>query len=251
MTDKQKNPDPIAHAARLLREAAEELRQAHTYPRSEDWGRETDAKAAYDEHMAAAQALEDWEAAVGAGGVQALSAAPAIGDELRDTLVAVSAAIAERDDRAAQKMISEILAASTTRPAEQQAQPGAVYAELPQPDSWFHFTAQFWENKLCDFADRTHALRMQPTPKAARTPHLLAADHKGMRVDYSGLLSQCRRALQSREPANAEMLRQFQGHLQELGRRWYAGDTVAVDEFLQLYCIEHEARVALAAQGGQ
>lgn len=54
-------------------------------------------------------------------GVQALSAAPAIGDELRDTLVAVSAAIAERDDRAAQKMICEILAASTTPPAEQQA----------------------------------------------------------------------------------------------------------------------------------
>ena len=92
---------------------------------------------------------------------------------------------------------------------------------------------------------------LQPTPKAARTPHLLATDHKGMRVDYSGLLSQCRRALQSREPANAEMLRQFQGHLQELGRRWYAGDTVAVDEFLQLYCIEHKARVALAAQGGK
>ncbi len=102
-------------------------------------------------------------------GVQALSAGPAIGDELRDTLVAVSAAIAERDDRAAQKMISEILAASPTPPAEQQAQPGAVYAELPQPDSWFHFTAQFWENKLRDFADRTHALRMQAAPKAAPT----------------------------------------------------------------------------------
>ena len=73
MTDKQ---DPIAHAARLLREAAEELRQAHAYNNSEGWENETDAKAAYDEHMAAAQALEDWEAAVGAGGVQALSAAP-------------------------------------------------------------------------------------------------------------------------------------------------------------------------------
>lgn len=69
MTDKQ---DPIAHAARLLREAAEELRQAHAYNNSEGWENETDAKAAYDEHMAAAQALEDWEAAVGAGGVQAL-----------------------------------------------------------------------------------------------------------------------------------------------------------------------------------
>lgn len=69
MTDKQ---DPIAHAARLLREAAEELRQAHAYSNSEGWENETDAKAAYDEHMAAAQALEDWEAAVGAGGVQPL-----------------------------------------------------------------------------------------------------------------------------------------------------------------------------------
>ena len=60
MTDKQ---DPIAHAARLLREAAEELRQAHAYNNSEGWENETDAKAAYDEHLAAAQALEDWEAA--------------------------------------------------------------------------------------------------------------------------------------------------------------------------------------------
>ena len=61
-------------------------------------------------------------------GVQALSAAPAIGDELRDTLVAVSAAIAERDDRAAQKMIGEILAASPppTSSAEQQAPPAAA-----------------------------------------------------------------------------------------------------------------------------
>lgn len=69
MTDKQ---DPIAHAARLLREAAEELRQAHTYHRSEGWQGETGAQSAYDVYMAAAQALEDWEAAVGAGGVQPL-----------------------------------------------------------------------------------------------------------------------------------------------------------------------------------
>lgn len=66
MTDKQ---DPITHAARLLREAAEELRQAHAYNNSEGWENETDAKAAYDEHLAAAQALEDWEQAIGAGGV--------------------------------------------------------------------------------------------------------------------------------------------------------------------------------------
>lgn len=67
--------------------------------------------------------LEAEIAAVGTGGVQALSAAPAIGDELRDTLVAVSAAIAERDDRAAQEMIREILAASPAPPAEQPVDP--------------------------------------------------------------------------------------------------------------------------------
>ena len=67
MTDKQ---DPIAHAARLLREAAEELRQSHTLSSDRNnWIGEPDAKAAYDDHLAAAQALEDWEQAVGAGGV--------------------------------------------------------------------------------------------------------------------------------------------------------------------------------------
>ena len=67
MTDKQ---DPITHAARLLREAAEELRQSHTLSSDRNnWIGEPDAKAAYDDHLTAAQALEDWEAAVGAGGV--------------------------------------------------------------------------------------------------------------------------------------------------------------------------------------
>lgn len=73
MTDKQNNPDPIAHAARLLRETAEELRQEYTLSSDRNnWRGDCVAKAAYDEHMAAAQALEDWEAAVGAGGVQPL-----------------------------------------------------------------------------------------------------------------------------------------------------------------------------------
>ena len=67
MTDKQ---DPITHAARLLRAAAEELRQSHTLSGDRNnWIGEPDAKAAYDDHLAAAQALEDWEVAVGAGGV--------------------------------------------------------------------------------------------------------------------------------------------------------------------------------------
>lgn len=77
---------------------------------------------------------------------------------------------------------------------------------------------------------------------------LLAKKHEGMRVDYSGLLGQCQRALRNcGESANAEMLRQFQGHMKELGQRWYAGDTASVDEILQLYCVEKDARAALAA----
>ena len=81
-------------------------------------------------------------------------------------------------------------------------------------------------------------------------PAILGPEHKGMRVDYSGLFKQARGALARgiKEPALAEMLRQFQGHMQELGQRWYAGDTAVIDELLQLYCIEQGAR-AQAKEG--
>ena len=88
-----------------------------------------------------------------------------------------------------------------------------------------------------------------PAGDASQPMKLLAKKHEGMRVDYSGLLWQCQRALRSRdEGGNAEMLRQLQGHLKELGQRWYAGDIAAVDEILQLYCIEEDARAAIASQ---
>jgi hypothetical protein len=67
-----------------------------------------------------------------------------------------------------------------------------------------------------------------------------------MRVDYLGLLGQVRRSIGLKEPVYAEMLRQFQDHIKELGQRYYSGDAVCVDEFLQLYCVEHEARAAIA-----
>lgn len=69
---------------------------------------------------------------------------------------------------------------------------------------------------------------------------LRAKDHQGMRVDYKGMLRQAREAL--RGGLHAEMLRQLQEHLREMGERFYEGDVAAVDEFLQLYCIARDQR---------
>ncbi|MGB3882039.1 MAG: hypothetical protein WA955_15825 [Diaphorobacter nitroreducens] len=65
--------DPVTRACRLLREAADELQQSHTTSRArEDWTGEPEAKAAYDENRAVADALEQWAEAIGAGGVEPL-----------------------------------------------------------------------------------------------------------------------------------------------------------------------------------
>ena len=81
---------------------------------------------------------------------------------------------------------------------------------------------------------------------------LLAADHKGMRVDYSGMLHQAANALVlgHKETGLAEMLRQIQEHLTELGLRWYGGDTAVVDELLQLYCVCKDSREFIRNRDG-
>lgn len=108
---------------------------------------------------------------------------------------------------------------------------------------------------LCELAAR-HGVTITENVRAfvreveeedRRAIPFLAADHKGMRVDYCGLLGQTREGL-FKEPALAEMIRQLQDHIAELGRRWYAGDTAVVDELLQLYCVEQDARAAVAAR---
>ncbi len=91
----------------------------------------------------------------------------------------------------------------------------------------------------------------QPAAQGMDAGKLLAEKHTGMKVDYRGLLGQVQREIERSAPGHAEMLRQLQGHLQELGQRWYAGDTAVVDELLQLYCVERQARAALAAQAKQ
>ena len=76
----------------------------------------------------------------------------------------------------------------------------------------------------------------------------LAKKHEGMRGDYSGMLGQACRALKRSEPGKAEMLRQLQNHLTEMGKRFYAGDFTVVDEFLQLYCVANEDRERVVAE---
>lgn len=78
-------------------------------------------------------------------------------------------------------------------------------------------------------------------------PKLLCKEHTGMRISYTGLLKQARDALRHVDDGGglAEMLRQLENHLTELGQRWYAGDTDVVDELLQLYCIEQDMRAGI------
>lgn len=110
-----------------------------------------------------------------------------------------------------------------------------------------------------EIARLTYALaraeaQLAAAPQAAQgmdAGKLLAEKHTGMMVDYRGLLGQVQREIERSAPGHAEMLRQLQGHLQELGQRWYAGDTAVVDELLQLYCVERQARADLAAQAKQ
>lgn len=83
------------------------------------------------------------------------------------------------------------------------------------------------------------------------TTPILAPDHQGMRVSYQGLLFAVAHELSPTSPGHAEMVRQLQDHLEELGRRYYAGDLAVVDEFLQLYCIEKPARDALIESSSQ
>ena len=116
---------------------------------------------------------------------------------------------------------------------------------LAQPAQWYRdFARAVVDVALKDLVLEHEAIKSQQrlSAPAAQAINLLAADHSGMKVDYRGLLSQVQSAIKQSDPGYAEMLRQLEGHLQELGQRWYAGDTNVVDEILQLYCIERDSR---------
>lgn len=137
------------------------------------------------------------------------------------------------------------------RAAMQQADrdgpmPGMIAAfEARYSGDW---TDPVWRDETATWAGTWAAcLATQQAAQPADVARaILAADHAGMRVDYTGLMKaaqQC--ATKSDEKAHAFMLGELQKHLTELGQRYYAGDAAVVDEFLQLYCIGREERAAL------
>jgi hypothetical protein len=71
------------------------------------------------------------------------------------------------------------------------------------------------------------------TPQHAPTAVPLAARHYGMCISARGLLVRVGGHLKA---GAREMLK----HLDEMATRYYAGDIAAVDEFLQLYCLDEK-----------
>ena len=85
---------------------------------------------------------------------------------LSATLLAMHGVLTSREAEIA--LLKKALLEAEAAP-QQQAQPGAVYAELPEEHWLSTYTTIVWnEDSMRDFADRTHALRMeQAVPKAA------------------------------------------------------------------------------------
>ena len=85
-------------------------------------------------------------------------------------------------------------------------------------------------------------LTTEPGPVAT-----LAPKHQGMCISARGLLSRVGGHLKG---GAREMLK----HLDEMADRYYAGDIAAVDEFLQLYCLDEkrpEQQAAVESGGAQ
>ena len=73
---------------------------------------------------------------------------------------------------------------------------------------------------------------------------------KPVLVEFKGMRASALSVL--RNPRNDKMLKFLRGeiarNLEELGRRYYAGDFAAVDEFLQCFSIGRDERAALVAK---
>jgi hypothetical protein len=72
------------------------------------------------------------------------------------------------------------------------------------------------------------------------TKDLLGPKHVGMRISASGVIRNAMDAMANREGCEVDrfMLSELERHLCELGIRFYSGNVMVVDEFLQLYALD-------------
>lgn len=98
-----------------------------------------------------------------------------------------------------------------------------MYGEMPKGGS----TQLLAMVQVCVLEAMSHVCTPQHAPAAVP----LAAKHHGMCISAPGLLARVGGHLKG---GAREMLK----HLEEMATRYYAGDIAAVDEFLQLYCLD-------------
>ena len=96
---------------------------------ADEWGQRSSTPGGIPDHAGSWVRYADHVAALAEAQQPVPSAAVALSDDLRDRLVAISAAIADQDDRAAQAMLREILKAPQPSPtAQDPSQPGGFDA---------------------------------------------------------------------------------------------------------------------------
>ena len=84
--------------------------------------------------------------------------------------------------------------------------------------------------KSAEFKDAT-------APAGSDSSDLLGPKHKGMRISAAGLLGRISRGGKV-DKGQRYVLGVMLQHLEATARRFYAGDVKAIDEFLQLYCLD-------------
>lgn len=101
-----------------------------------------------------------------------------------------------------------------------------------------------WYERTDDIAlgSMTHEIDdlVDTVSQAVRLP--LAKKHDGMKISASGILLRIRGQLKF----GAESMDQ---HLKQMANRYYAGDLSAVDEFLQLYCLDDDRPEQMDSEG--
>lgn len=94
-----------------------------------------------------------------------------------------------------------------------------------------------YEEPPC-FADQKHLTgNLDPVAESPACNALLGTKHQGCRISAPGILGRIRDGWKMDDGmryATGEMLK----HLEETAKRFYAGDVKAIDEFLQLYCLD-------------